>query len=305
MDNAVGEVELIVAVASWEPRFLLGMTRILERYSTKRLLMYFMREYHTRTANARAEVRSILAGYPAISLEEREISFEEPENTWRRLEESVGPGANVEGGVLVDLTTMPREVIWGTLFWLEAASTQVEYIYNRPAAYADDWLARDPNDPRFVYKLAGTLEIDRPTALVAVTGFDENRCRQAVEFYEPIRVLLATQRGEQYNNDRRNVGLTFDTGGITIERSAVDAYGNDHGYEALREHVSELSRRHNVILCSFGPKPSAIALYRLQREFAQTALAYIGCKEYNPEYSCGLGEPIVGSIVWPGSAREQ
>lgn len=303
MGRAVHKVDVIVAVASWEPRCVLGMKRILERYSTKRVLMYFMSEYRIRTAEARTQLKQLFGEHPQIALEEQEIWFGAPEKTWRALEERMGPLASIGKRVLVDLTTMPREVIWSTLFWLEAAGMEVHYVYNRPGAYTDEWLARDPNDPRFVFKLAGTLEIDRPTALVAVTGFDENRCRQAVEFYEPIRVLLATQQGEQYNNDVRNVGLVFGTGGITIERAEVDAYSEDHGYGALRRHVDELSRSHNVILCSFGPKPSAIALYRLQREFPQTALAYIGCKEYNPEYSCGLGESIAGSISWADGGR--
>ena len=71
-----------------------------------------------------------------------------------------------------------------------------------------------------------------------------------------------------------------------------------HPYGALRGPVEKLARDHNVILCSFGPKPSAIALFRLQREFPQCSLAYIGCKEYNPNYSVGLGDAISGSISW-------
>ena len=298
MDRKGCTVDVIVGVASWEPRFELGMRRLLELYSTKRVLMYYMVEYRRRTEQSRDHVRQMLANRRNVALEEHEISFAAPGATWRSLERRLGPSANIGKRVLLDLTTMPREVIWSALFWLEASSVEVHYVYNRPSAYAADWLARDPNDPRFVFKLAGTLEIDRPTALIAVTGFDDNRCRQAVEFYEPRCVLLATQQGVQYDNDVRNAGLTFATGGISIEHAQLDAYGDDHGYGSLREHVERLAKVHNVILCSFGPKPSAIALYRLQREFPQTALSYIGCKEYNTEYSRGLGEPITGTICW-------
>ena len=119
---------------------------------------------------------------------------------------------------------MPREVIWAALFWLEAAGAAVQYVYNRPHTYAEDWLARDPENPRLVYKLAGALEVGRPTALLAVTGFDENRCRQAIEFYEPSRVLLATQRGNQFGNDVRNVGREFNQSNVRIERVEVDSY---------------------------------------------------------------------------------
>lgn len=136
----------------------------------------------------------------------------------------------------------------------------------------------------------------------AVTGFDENRCRQAVEYYEPARVVVAAQLGEQYSNDARNVGSSI-AGSIPSTDVQVDAFHGDHGYSALREHVEKLARKHNVILCSFGPKPSAIALYRLQREFPQTALAYIGCKEYNVNYSDGLGDAIEGAVEWRKSVE--
>lgn len=304
MDSVTREVDTIVGMASWEPRFELGMERVLELWSPKRVLIYYMAEYANRTAAARERVKDRCARLPEVGFEEHEVRFGTPNETWRTLEKHMGPSAKIKERVLVDLTTMPRDVIWSSLFWLEAAAVEVHYVYNRPETYASDWLARDPNDPRLVFKLAGTLEIDRPTALVAVTGFDENRCRQAVDFYEPLRVVLAAQHGAQYGNYERNVGRTYGTGSMAIERIEVDAYSEDHGYRELSSHVEMLTRDYNVVLCSFGPKPSAIALYRLQREFSPTALSYIGCKEYNTEYSQGLGESVTGTIVWSTGRSE-
>ncbi len=296
MNSEGRTVDVIVAVASWEPRFALGMERTLAACATRRVLLYFVREYGTRTTAAREKLQSVMENYPDVECDEHEIEFGSPSAMWRLLEEDLGPRQMAGRRVLVDLTTMPREVIWAALFWLEAAGAAVKYVYNRPCTYAEDWLARDPENPRLVYKLAGALEVGRPTALLAVTGFDENRCRQAIEFYEPSRVLLATQRGNQFGNDVRNIGREFNQSNVRIERVEVDSYCADHGYGALRGHVEELTQTHNVVLCSFGPKPSAIALFRLQREFPQAALAYIGCKEYNTEYSVGLGEAIDGMM---------
>ena len=290
--------DVLVTVASWEPRFVLGIERTLQERSAGRILAYFIGEYGNRTEEARHALRKISKEHPGIDLREQEMTFGAPDVAWRLLERDLGPTAGIGDAVLVDLTTMPREIIWSALFWLEARAAKVDYVYHRPKTYASDWLSRDPNDPRLVYKLAGTLEVGRPTALVAVTGFDAKRCRQAIEFYEPARVLLAAQGGRQYENNLRNVGPNFAAGGIPIDHTEVDAFGADHGYGALRGPVEKLARDHNVILCSFGPKPSAIALFRLQREFSQCALAYIGCKEYNPNYSAGLRDAINGRISW-------
>ena len=154
------------------------------------------------------------------------------------------------------------------------------------------------NINRLVFKLSGELKLGCPTALVAVTGFDADRCLQAIDFYEPVRVLLARQGGTQYDNNNRNIGATFTSGNVLHDHIEIDAFSRDHGYTTLRNDVAKLARNHNVILCSFGPKPSGIALFRLQREYPQTALAYIGCKEYNHDYSTGLGDVIEGTLTW-------
>ncbi|MDE2822243.1 MAG: hypothetical protein OXK79_01905 [Chloroflexota bacterium] len=292
-------VDLIIAVASWEPRFLMGMRSILERYRTQRMLVYFLNEYRNVTSEPRRELNH-LAEAQRIDIETREIQFSSPSSTWRALEADLASNRRPAERVLLDLTTMPREVIWSTLFWLESRNDQVRYVYHRPLEYGSDWLARDPSEPRLAYKLAGQLEPGRPTALVLVTGFDADRCRQAVDFFEPSRLVLATQIGEQFDNAGRNVGPRFQQTSGAVEHVDVDAYAPDHGFAALHSSVRALSQEHNVVLCSFGPKPSALALYRLQRSHRHAALAFIGCREYNTAYSNGLGETLEGSFHWSG-----
>ena len=75
------------------------------------------------------------------------MTFATPTAAWEMVQQDLHPKAGVGDAVLVDLTTMPREIIWSTLFWLEAAGTEPHYVYNRPETYASDWLAKDPNDP--------------------------------------------------------------------------------------------------------------------------------------------------------------
>ena len=181
-------VDLIVTVASWEPRFILGMERTLEQYSSTRILVYFVSEYEQRTQEARARL-SGLADQRQIPLEAENISFLYPERAWRLLEKHLGPNSDARHRrVLMDLTTMPRDVIWSALFWLEASSATVHYVYNCPLAYGTSWLTRNPDDPRLIFKLSGELKLGCPTALVAITGFDADRCLQAIEFYEPVQV---------------------------------------------------------------------------------------------------------------------
>lgn len=290
-------VDRIVTVVSWEPRFLLGLGRALERYEPSEVLAYYVKEYGGRTTSERCRLEA-LARKHGFALTMREIEYGAPSETWRTLREDLYRSAGSDGRVLLDFTTMPRDVLWTALFWLEASGTVVYYLYNQPESYGSGWLARDPDEPRLLYKLAGELEFGRPTALVAVTGFDLDRCRQAIEFFEPATVVVATQTGDQFENAHRNTALAVAAGETPLRRLEIDTYSPGHGYSVLQECVGALTADYNVVFCSFGPKPSAIALFRLQREHRQSALAFIGCRQYNEEYSEGLGEAVEGFLDW-------
>ena len=290
-------IESIVTVASWEPRFELGLERLLDDTSTNRVLMYNFDEYALRTEAVRNSVREKLRARSVELIEER-LQFKSPAIAWRKLKSDLYRESRVGEEVLVDITTMPRETIWATLFWLEQFQARVHYAYHRPASYGTGWLARDPDEPRFVFKLAGSPRLDRQTALLAVTGYDSDRARQAINYFEPARVTLAVQVGTQFENQERNVGSdsigAFDT--QRVERLELDAFANDHGYAKLYKIAEGCADEFNVVMCSFGPKLSAIALYRVQRRLPHCALAYIHCRDYSEDYSTGIGDTLRGTL---------
>jgi len=49
-------------------------------------------------------------------------------------------------------------------------------------------------------------------------------------------------------------------------------------------------------MASLGPKLSAVALYRLHKKYPQTGLVYAPAKEFNPQYSYGITESIIGEL---------
>ena len=105
MNNEDRTVDVIVAVASWEPRFALGIKRTLAACTTRRVLLYFVREYGSRTTAARKELQSVMENYPDTECDEHEIEFGSPSAMWRLLGEDLGPGEMAGRRVLVDLTT--------------------------------------------------------------------------------------------------------------------------------------------------------------------------------------------------------
>ena len=189
---------------------------------------------------------------------------------------------------------MPREVLWTVLNLLASSVTSLQYVYHRPEKYNEDWLTRDPGKPRLVPKLGGVARLGIPNKLLVLTGYDADRVKQLIAFFEPVSVLVGLQAGSQFDNQARNVQRCKETlkDEARVEYFEVDAYSEGHGYEAIKEAVKSHLGTANIIMSSLGPKPSAVALYRLHKEHEQTALAYAPSNEVNPDYSRGIGEAL-------------
>ncbi len=206
---------------------------------------------------------------------------------------------NVEGkDVLLNISTMPREAIWTSLWMLESLSAKIKYVYFKPGAYNDKWLTRDPGTPRLVLKLSGIAQPGRPTALVVITGYDTQRVEQLRSEYEPAITLLGTQVGPRMENLERNPALHRKqfNGAPSVELFDIDAFSSDHGFATLVRRVKPYLSRFNIVMTSVGPKLSAIALYRCHREYPQIGLTYTPSNEVNPEYSRGMGEAVFGDL---------
>lgn len=288
----------VVTVASWEPRFWLGLQSILTDKGIAAITLYYMKEYADRTKQVR-EMAKGLAEQKNLAVSEIQLSFQCPQATWSAIGSYVSNKLDSNDSIMLDITTMPREVTWCNLFWLEQSHAFVEFIYHQPESYGADWLARDPEEPRLVYKLAGLPKVGLGSALVMVTGYDTDRTLQAIDYFEPSLVVLAVQTGQQFQNNERNV-IKHTRGrlGSACEVIDIDAYGTDQGYAQLRIKVSEVHEKYNVILCSFGPKLSAMSLYRLQREFKRISLAYIRYRDYSEQYSQGIGDATAGVLYF-------
>jgi hypothetical protein len=262
--------------------------------------MYYYNEYAAWTEENRKKVAQACSAL-GVTVSPSELAFRTPADNWRMLHDDLLSSEFAGKTVLVDISTMPRNTIWLSLFFLQSNSCRIHYVYNRPETYNQEWLSRDPQRPRLVFKLSGEMALGRRTALVILTGFDVERTRQLIRFYEPRTVLLGYQTGEQYGNQAKNVaqhreGLREEYKELGIQEFFVNAYEYGHGIEEVRKQVQRYREEYNIIMSSLGPKPSAIALYRVQREFRECGLSYAPSGDFNRDYSYGIGKSIGGTI---------
>ena len=96
-------------------------------------------------------------------------------------------------GILIDISTMPREIIWYALWMVEQKTKSARYVYHSPKKYGTDWLSKDPRAPRFVYKLSGVALPSAKTALIVTVGYDPPRVRRLLNWCEPARSMVGVQ----------------------------------------------------------------------------------------------------------------
>lgn len=287
----------VITVASWEDRFLEGLKKTLAEASIERILMLFLDDYANWTEEPRRIVREH-ASKAGIELREKMLLVADPAENWRRLHREILSIEASQNQYLVDLTTMPREIIWTTLWLLELKKASIAYSYHRPQSYNKEWLSRNAQHPRLVYKLSGLSKLGAKTALVAIAGYDPERVHQLRTFFEPSHTLLGLQLvdGDSANGERMNEHRERFEREKDVEIFELDAYGSDNGEASILKQMKGFVDSHNVVMSSLGPKLSALSLYRIQRAHPAVALAYAPSREFNRGYSSGLAQSFKGEL---------
>lgn len=295
----MNKADSIIAFASWEERFRLGLDQIVAGAQPDRVLLYYFDEYAEWTAQNRASVRTTCEE-AATEYVEQQLGVAAQADNWQKIREGLHSRVDPGTRVTVDLTTMPREIIWSVFWMLDLLGCEIDYAYFRPGSYGE-WLSREPQRPRLVYKLSGITRLKARTALVVLAGYDVERTKQLMAFFEPEITLLGLQTLDKdpTNDERmrkqREQAERFPQDG-RVECFSLDAYAADHGEGIVGKRIADYLESHNIIMSSLGPKLSAVSLYRLHRTNRATALAYAPSQEFNREYSLGIGEGVFGSL---------
>lgn len=285
---------VLIIFPSWEDRSTLGFERIVGQNNFNEVIMfkYSTSLYETETDLAITKIKSISEG-KGLQIKSIEIDNDNAITTWKNIE-GFAHGLTSTDLIEMDISTMPRHLIWTLLFFIKGKNKSIKYHYSKPSSYSNDWLSREPDTPRLLLKHSGIIKFGVPTALVILTGFDAERTLQLINFYEPKLTLLGIQKGSQFNNESRNneEKHLLECKGLTECISfEIDAYSGDNGYSTLYSEINKLED-YNIIASSLGPKLTSLSLYKYYLANSNIALSYVPCKEYNLNYCSGLGETI-------------
>jgi len=298
--SSLRHTDVIITVASWEERFLMGTKRLIDTVRPSRLLMFYYKEYAEWSKDYREQLASFCNDANVTLKPPVPLSFGSPLDSWKALVEYSKKSIVSKEPITLDITTMPREAMWTICYVLGQMQAPLQYVYHKPQRNGyGDWLSRDPGQPRILYRLAGIQHLGRETALVVQTGYDVERVKQLVRYYEPEKVLLGLQTGDQFDNVRQNrekYKSAFNTH-RNVEILDVDGYELDGIQDAFVKSTEPLLEHHNVILSSLGPKIGGLALFRVKQRLPDVALSYAPSNEFNQVYSSGIGDCIHGVLA--------
>ena len=259
----------IIAVLGWEDRFIEGFKVDYQTFAFNKFILFRYAEY-TDITQQNYNIITKFCSDNNIEFICYVLSYEKTISNWALLSDAL----------LNDFI-------------------EVDFVYHKPISYSDDWLSREPDKPRLLLKHSGIIDLGKQTLLFILTGFDPERTRQLINFYEPKKTILVIQSGNQFSNSSRNnveQHIKESVGFTDYESHEIDSYNLDESYKKIESILDKYKDDYNIVASSLGPKLACLSLYKYHHHNDSIALTYVPCKEYNVNYSKGLNGTQIGNI---------
>ena len=281
--------DFLVGMAGWEDRYVLGMKNNLRFLNQgARVSCFYTSKYESRTLDNRRSISDFFKEndieYSSFSIEEEgsSASFLKMKSNIDRLEISRG------SRVLLDISTMNRENIWYSLYFLSLKSADISFVYYPSMGFGDGALTLDPGRPRFLFKMSGEPSLGKGTGIVVLTGYDSERTKHFIRHFDPSMVSLGVQTGEQLGNTERNIKEYDEVVFSDCDIFEINSFDLISTKFTLLEKVLKLSKNNNVVITSLGPKVSSISCFEVWNRFSNISLAYIPVDDVSENYSNGI-----------------
>jgi len=194
-----------------------------------------------------------------------------------------------ESKALLDITTMPRNIIYCMLHFLGESKAVYQVVYY-PAKKHTNRPTTNPLPPHTVLQHGGIMYPDKRTLLVVFVGYDQKRLYQLYNCFEPYETIVFaidnhfTSPPEDYENyDEEFIEAS------NIKLMKVDSASENNAFDILSKVLTRnVLDKNNVLMCSLGPKIESIGVYKFHKMNPETALLYAPSKDYAKDYSTGI-----------------
>lgn len=279
-----------ITFASWEDRFIETFSRDINNNEFNKILILNYENGHNLDYKQVHMDKIEQLNSKKVSVDFIQMEINNDVSNWKLLNDKFKN--NIEESVLLNISTMPRNIIYYTLHFLDCYNHNYNTIYYNALAH-DPKLTQSPLTPNLILQHSGIFYSHKKTLLVASIGYDEKRIYQVYNHFEPKKLIILSENIHKTCIDK-DVDFQF----TDIEEKDVikiNSFEKDNIFSTLEQVVTPLQEKYNVVLCSLGPKISSLELYKYNKKYPETSLCYVALKEYSHKYSTGvdLDNPIL------------
>lgn len=216
--------------------------------------------------------------------------------------------------ILVDITTLTREMIFILIYFFKNVNpinkNNVTFVYNPAIEYSTDkknisekWLSKGVKDIRTVLGYSGMFLPDRKLALILLVGFEQERAKKLIDYFEPSVVFLghasidgAITPELQEINKKIYEDLKCLLS-ITIEQFEFSCITPGETKEKIDGLICSLKKEYNIVIASLNNKISSIGVAFSALENPEVQICYPIVNQYNIEnYSLSKDEIYIIDI---------
>lgn len=193
--------------------------------------------------------------------------------------------------ITVDVTTFNREALMVAFNILYSLSNNIitRILYISPNEYGD-WLSEGHRMVRNVMGFAGLQNSHKPTLLIILSGFEQDRAINTIEAIEPAKLLVGTGNPpiKETFLDKNKERLDLVYSRQSTEYFEFPADSVQGSYERISNLLEEYEGEYNIILSPMSTKISTIGVWKAARKFNRTQVIYTIPGKYNfKDYSTG------------------
>lgn len=200
----LGKIDLFICASGFESRST-SFALLLDAARIKDAIIFHQQENYSTSERNRDVIKEHLPNLHIIEFPKNkpfdafEIFIQNIDNYIQQT------SAEEKQEIVVDITAFTRETLLILLraltmpFIVERA--KIKLIYMPAQSYQEEWMTKGVREIRPILGFSGLLSPSKPSLLVMLTGFEEERMRTVIDIFEPSHILLGKPCRESSINE--------------------------------------------------------------------------------------------------------
>ncbi len=290
--NAIGNVDLYICTSGFENRSM-TLTLLMDPKLGTKVIAFHQKDNYT------------ISGQNLIRMEEHMDTIERvefPKNSpFETFEIIISKIDDVidqlftskKVDIVVDVTAFTREVLLILLKVLTIPyiqeKTDVKFVYLPAKDYQEDWLTKGIRSIRSILGYSGLISPSKPSLLVMLTGFEEERMHTIIDMFESHHVLLGRPCEESSINadlfsksESKYIDLKNEYASLLIEDgftfSCQDILKTK---KTILDINNKYKSDYNIIIAPLNNKISTLGVAFAALEQENIQICYSSANQYN------------------------